>query len=77
MTDKRTTWKINQSRRDEDWIVIIGPYDEGFVEAVKRSVPTLSRQWDATLKAWKVHKSYRKRIEEIIEQFSTEQEPAK
>lgn len=74
MTDKRTTWKINESKRDKNWLIIIGPYDEGFVAAIKRRIPAQSRQWDKNLKAWKVHSNHRAGLEKIIAEFSWSEE---
>lgn len=71
MTDKRTTWKINASKGEPNWLIVIGPFDESFVSAIKTRIPVPYRRFDDVLKAWKVHSNYRRRLEMIIEAHSS------
>ena len=59
-------WKINQSKLDRGWLVVIGPFDEEFVAAIKSRIR--GRRWDPKLKAWKVREAEREELERIIEE---------
>ena len=65
------TWKINTSARRKDWLIVIGPYVEEFVTALKAGISAPMRTWDATGKYWCVYESCRAKLEAIIARFST------
>ncbi len=62
-----STWKINESRKSLGWLVLIGPYDEAFKEALKAAIHPEDREWVPTLKAWKFRAEHRAVVEKLIE----------
>lgn len=65
-----TRWKINPSRRRPGMLVVIGPKDDAFKEALKAGIPSRQRTWDPGLGAWLVHEDARAKLEQIIEEYS-------
>jgi len=46
------------TRAKQGGIYIEAPYDEDFVDALKRHIPPEHRRWDAALKQWWVSEKY-------------------
>lgn len=62
-------WKINASKKNPDWLIVIGPFDFEFKEDLKSKIPAEFRSWHDVLKAWTVHRAYRSVIEYLIEKY--------
>lgn len=60
------TWKINSSHRDPEWLVVIGPFDQGFIDRIKDAIDPRDREWLGVAKAWKVRATERSKVEAII-----------
>lgn len=65
-----TRWKINPSKRQPGMLVVLGPWDEAFIAALKAGVPARLRTWDPKLRAWLVNEAARAKLEQIIEDHS-------
>lgn len=50
--------RATPSRKRPGWLVVLGGYDPGFVEAIKRQVPSCDREWNPALKGWMVHERH-------------------
>jgi len=68
--DDMSTWKFNKSHNKPGWLVLLGPYDDAFKEALKATIPAADREWLPVAKAWKFRESYRSEVEALIERFS-------
>lgn len=66
--------KINPSR-DGKAVIVLGPYDEGFVETLKRKVPPHAREWKPVARCWRIAAEYEGPAREAIEEFYREVEP--
>lgn len=64
------TWKLNPSRKYPGWLVVLGPFDQGFVDAIKARIHKSLRTWDPVIKAWRIHEDVRAELEQIIEEYS-------
>ena len=63
-------WKANPSKRRPDWFVVIGPFDQDFIDDLKRSIAPSLRTWDDVLRAWMVHGSRASELAQCIERHS-------
>lgn len=63
-------WRITPSRRRPDWLVVIGPRDDGFKTSLKARIPVGHRTWEPTLRAWLVHQDARAELERVIAEHS-------
>ena len=63
-------WKANPSKRRPGWLVVIGPFDQDFVDDLKRSIALSFRTWDDVLRAWLVHESRASDLAQCIERHS-------
>lgn len=60
------TFKINEAQ-DGEHIIVIGPYNEDFVEEIKRRIPYTARLWKPVGRFWKIDIEYRSVVQEIID----------
>lgn len=63
------TWKINKSHKGP-WLLLIGPYGEGFVAELKDLIPPQDREWRDIAKAWRIAEHWEPQIRELINQWS-------
>lgn len=47
-------WKLNPSRSHPGSVVLIGPYNDAFLEAFKAAVHPWHREWVPALLAWRI-----------------------
>lgn len=60
--------KLNKSRKGPYW-VMIGPYDERVVKAIKAGLPVRARSFDEGLRAWKIADGYEDKAREILDRL--------
>jgi len=57
--------RATPSRKRPGWLVVIGGYDQVFVDQIKQLIPSRDREWSATMKAWVVHGRHAGTLEEL------------
>jgi len=73
---KPKTWKVHPSKCRPGWLVVIGPHDEDFKQAMKSTFRhKTERDWDPGLGTWRVHESRHDDLLALIEEH-TEHPPA-
>ncbi|MCH9637750.1 MAG: hypothetical protein K0U16_07385 [Gammaproteobacteria bacterium] len=63
------TWKLNKSQKGP-WLLLIGPYDEDFVQELKDLVPPEDREWRDVTKAWRIADHWEPQVRELIARWS-------
>ena len=63
--------KVSKSR-DGKAVIVIGPYDEGLVAALKSRIPSRARQWRPVAKCWRVDVAYEEQVRSLVEDFGRE-----
>jgi hypothetical protein len=51
----KPAWRVTPSLKHPGWHVVIGPYDEGFIDELRLVVWPALRAWVPGMKAWRVH----------------------
>ena len=63
--------RLTKSRKGPWWIMI-GPYDERVVAAIKAELPVRVRAWDAKLLAWKIADGHEDAAQAILDRLAAE-----
>ena len=63
--------RLTKSRKGPWWIMI-GPYDERVVAAIKAGLPVRARAWDAKLLAWKIADGHEGEAQTILDRLAAE-----
>jgi hypothetical protein len=63
----KPAWRATPSKKNDGWLVVIGPFDEGFIRDVHSAT---ENRWDHGLKARLVHSRHASELDAIIEHHS-------
>lgn len=58
-------WRWTPSKRRPGWGLVLGPYDDRFLEMLRARVPWRDREWMSALKGWLIRDEHRETVEEI------------
>ncbi len=61
-----TAHRLNPSSKGP-YHLLIGPYDLLLIEWVKTELPDHARQWDETMKAWRIGNEYVEKVQARID----------
>lgn len=64
------TWKLSPTKVPA-FFLLIGPYDEAFIEDLKREIPAPYREWKPVAKAWKIADAYKDQAQTVIDRHSS------
>jgi hypothetical protein len=77
MARDKSMWRINKSVRNPGWLVLIGHFDEEFLEefkraeefleAFKRAVPVSDRVWNQTGNYWLFRDEHELKVQAVID----------
>jgi len=69
------TWKLNPTLNPGQ-LLLVGPYDAHFVEALKQTIPSHAREWNSFSKSWRIDEAFAAATCELIAEHSQIEAPS-
>lgn len=67
------SWKLTRSRKGP-WFLLLGPYDETLIADLKDAIPSESRQYMASMQAWRIDEEWAPQAQAVIDRRVAELE---